>query len=184
MKPLRTNTPLQALAIMNDVQYIEAARPWPSAPCRRNRGETNGSYSRFVACWGVALAQRRSPYSAPATTASWSNTAKFLKKPRTCSSREPRPGDSSLNAAEHAALTGVVLTLFNLDETLTTRIMAKAKATTRRVIAQGRFLQLVNNNGWEYVERAKASGVVAVIAVTVEQQLILTEQFRPPSGRA
>lgn len=62
--------------------------------------------------------------------------------------------------------------------------MAKAKATTRRVIAKGRFLQLVSDNGWEYAERVKASGVVAVIAVTLEQQLILTEQFRPPVGKS
>ena len=62
--------------------------------------------------------------------------------------------------------------------------MAKAKASTRRVIAKGRFLQLVSDNGWEYAERVKASGVVAVIAVTLEQQLILTEQFRPPVGKS
>lgn len=61
--------------------------------------------------------------------------------------------------------------------------MARARATTRRVIAKGRFLQLVSDNGWEYAERVKASGVVAVVAVTLEQQLILTEQFRPPVGK-
>lgn len=62
--------------------------------------------------------------------------------------------------------------------------MAKARATTRRVIAKGRFLQLVSDNGWEYAQRVKASGVVAVVAVTMEQQLILTEQFRPPVGKS
>lgn len=62
--------------------------------------------------------------------------------------------------------------------------MAKAKATARKVIAKGKFLQLVSDNGWEYAERANASGVVAVIAVTLEQQLVLTEQFRPPVGKS
>lgn len=62
--------------------------------------------------------------------------------------------------------------------------MAKSKALPRKVIGKGRFLQLVNDNGWEYAERVKASGIVAVIAVTQEQQLVLTEQHRPPVGRS
>lgn len=62
--------------------------------------------------------------------------------------------------------------------------MAERPSKKPRVIAQGRFIQLIESGGWEYATRANASGVVAVIAVTREQQLILTEQFRPPVGRA
>ena len=45
-------------------------------------------------------------------------------------------------------------------------------------VAAGRFLRLVNAGGWEFVERVRATGVVAVVAVTAEGELILTEQFR------
>jgi ADP-ribose pyrophosphatase len=47
------------------------------------------------------------------------------------------------------------------------------------VLAAGRFLRLVNANGWEFVERVRATGVVAIVAVTSDDELILTEQFRP-----
>jgi len=49
----------------------------------------------------------------------------------------------------------------------------------RVVLGAGRFLRLVNAAGWEFVERVRATGVVAVVAVTAEKELILTEQFRP-----
>ena len=38
----------------------------------------------------------------------------------------------------------------------------------RKILVRGKFLQLVNDRGWEYVERINASGVVAIIAVTHE----------------
>jgi ADP-ribose pyrophosphatase len=46
------------------------------------------------------------------------------------------------------------------------------------VLAAGRFLRLVNAEGWEFVERVRATGVVAIIAVTAADELVLTEQFR------
>jgi ADP-ribose pyrophosphatase len=46
------------------------------------------------------------------------------------------------------------------------------------VLAAGRFLRLVNTGGWEFVERVRASGVVAIVAVTADDELVLTEQFR------
>jgi ADP-ribose pyrophosphatase len=46
------------------------------------------------------------------------------------------------------------------------------------VLGAGRFLRLVQTGGWEFVERVRASGVVALVAVTAEGELILTEQFR------
>ncbi|MEW4526958.1 NUDIX hydrolase [Maioricimonas sp. JC845] len=49
----------------------------------------------------------------------------------------------------------------------------------RTILAEGKFLRLVNDNGWEYAERANSSGVVAVIATTDAGQLVLTEQYRP-----
>ncbi|MFT7582962.1 MAG: ADP-ribose pyrophosphatase [Myxococcota bacterium] len=48
------------------------------------------------------------------------------------------------------------------------------------VLAEGRFTRLVRKNGWEYVERTNTSGIVLVIALTPENELLLVEQFRPP----
>jgi ADP-ribose pyrophosphatase len=38
-------------------------------------------------------------------------------------------------------------------------------------------------NGWEFTQRSSASGVVAVLAVTAQDEILLTEQYRPPVGR-
>ncbi len=53
----------------------------------------------------------------------------------------------------------------------------------RKILAAGNHLQLVSVDGWEYAERTNCRGVVAVVAVTEDRQLILTEQYRPPVQR-
>ena len=52
-------------------------------------------------------------------------------------------------------------------------------ARQRQILASGRFLQLVDEAGWEYAERVGLSGIVAIVAVTREQELVLIEQYRP-----
>lgn len=42
---------------------------------------------------------------------------------------------------------------------------------------------MVSHGGWEACERVKAAGVVTIVAVTRDNRLVLTEQFRPPVGR-
>ena len=54
----------------------------------------------------------------------------------------------------------------------------KRIANKPRVLGAGRWLRLVEVDGWEFVERVKATGVVAIVAVTPDGELILTEQFR------
>ncbi len=46
----------------------------------------------------------------------------------------------------------------------------------------GRYLSLLDQDGWEYASRVNASGVVVIIAVTPEHQLVLVEQYRVPVG--
>jgi len=46
----------------------------------------------------------------------------------------------------------------------------------------GRHLRLVQRGGWEWVERIRGSGVVAIVALTPKAKLILVEQFRAPVG--
>jgi NTP pyrophosphohydrolases including oxidative damage repair enzymes len=51
------------------------------------------------------------------------------------------------------------------------------------ILHEGRFLRLVSNNTWEYVERKRSSGVVAILAITDERKVLFVEQFRPSMGR-
>ncbi len=52
----------------------------------------------------------------------------------------------------------------------------------RRVLAEGSHVRLVEQAGWEWAERVGVAGVVAVVAVTADRRLVLTEQYRPPVG--
>jgi ADP-ribose pyrophosphatase len=52
------------------------------------------------------------------------------------------------------------------------------------ILHEGRFLRLVSNDTWEYVERKRSSGVVAILAITEENRVLMIEQFRPSMGRA
>jgi ADP-ribose pyrophosphatase len=49
----------------------------------------------------------------------------------------------------------------------------------RETLGEGKFLRLVREGRWEFAERNNAHGAVAVIAVTKDPRLVLTEQFRP-----
>ena len=48
-----------------------------------------------------------------------------------------------------------------------------------RSLAEGRWLRLLDDAGWEYVERVNGHGVVVILAVTDDQRLVLVEQYRP-----
>ena len=52
----------------------------------------------------------------------------------------------------------------------------------REVLAEGRHVRLVRVDGWEWAERTGISGVVAIIALTPDNEVLLVEQFRPPIG--
>jgi ADP-ribose pyrophosphatase len=45
---------------------------------------------------------------------------------------------------------------------------------------EGKHVVVLERNDWEYVERKKAREVVAIVAVTDDDRIILTEQFRQP----
>ncbi|MCA9080973.1 MAG: NUDIX hydrolase [Planctomycetaceae bacterium] len=47
-------------------------------------------------------------------------------------------------------------------------------------VAQGVHLALRRRDHWEFADRIRGSGVVAIVAVTQTRELILTEQYRPP----
>ena len=51
------------------------------------------------------------------------------------------------------------------------------------ILCDGKYLRLIRNNGWEFVQRKNVSGIVGIIALTNDRKLILVEQFRPPIGK-
>ena len=56
------------------------------------------------------------------------------------------------------------------------------RETSVRTLGEGRWLRLLDDQGWEYVERKKGHGVVVILAVTDEGRLLLVEQYRPAVG--
>jgi ADP-ribose pyrophosphatase len=52
-----------------------------------------------------------------------------------------------------------------------------------RILGQGRFLRLLEEGGWEYTERVGSSGVVVIVPVTPQGEIVLVEQFRPALGK-
>jgi len=48
---------------------------------------------------------------------------------------------------------------------------------------RGRYLSLLERDGWEFTSRSNATGVVVLIAVTDEREIVLVEQFRKPVGQ-
>ena len=51
------------------------------------------------------------------------------------------------------------------------------------ILCDAKYLRLIRNDGWEFVQRKNVSGIVGIIAVTSDRKLILVEQFRPPVGK-
>jgi ADP-ribose pyrophosphatase len=52
-----------------------------------------------------------------------------------------------------------------------------------RVVFKGKFFCVRRKGKWDYVERISLSGVVAILALTSDEKIILTEQFRVPFGK-
>jgi hypothetical protein len=117
VRETRTNTPLQALALMNDVTYVEAARVLAERMMKQGAGEELR--------WGFRRVTSRWPGSAEEEVlrrALGSNLAKFRKNPeaarRLISTGDSTP-DPALDPAELAAMTTVASLILNLDETIT-----------------------------------------------------------------
>ena len=114
-----TSTPLHALTTLNDVTWTEAARvlaenvmkssPDPAAQITRAFRSVLGRVpaEKEAGLLLRAYEKQRTHYAADMTAA-----GEFI-------SVGNAPRDTSLPAAEHAALSAVCLALFNLDETLT-----------------------------------------------------------------
>ena len=51
-----------------------------------------------------------------------------------------------------------------------------------QILGEGRFVRLLEHDGYEYVERKGCTGIVSVVAVTADGDILFVEQFRPPLG--
>ncbi len=51
---------------------------------------------------------------------------------------------------------------------------------TATVRYDGRYLGLHETDGWEYATRTNATGVVVIVAVTADEEVVLVEQYRVP----
>lgn len=51
---------------------------------------------------------------------------------------------------------------------------------TKEIKHQGKYIRFIEENTWEYVQRHNCDGVVFIVPVTKDGQLIFTEQYRLP----
>ena len=52
--------------------------------------------------------------------------------------------------------------------------------TSQIILHSGKFLTLIKEGHWEYVDRVHGIGVALIIGVTMEQKVLLVEQYRIP----
>jgi len=52
--------------------------------------------------------------------------------------------------------------------------------TSQTILHSGKFLTLIKEGQWEYVDRVHGVGVALIIGVTTEQKVLLVEQYRIP----
>ncbi|MBL8228552.1 MAG: DUF1553 domain-containing protein [Bryobacterales bacterium] len=116
----RTNTPLQALNLMNDVTFIEAARFVGQRMLREAPGDAN---SRLA--YGFRLITSRNPSDAEKAVLR-SNLQYHLdyfagnpERVKSYLSQGDSPPDPKLDARELAAYASVASLMFNLDEAIT-----------------------------------------------------------------
>lgn len=50
----------------------------------------------------------------------------------------------------------------------------------KEVCYEGRFLKMVKEDGWEYVERVRNISAVIIVGLTNDQNILFVEQFRKP----
>ena len=115
----RTNTPLQALVTLNDVQYVEAARHLAERMIAYA-----GPQAQDRIAWGFRLATSRAIEERELEILLGvyrDCEANYRKDPEAAGkllSTGESPRDEGLDSAEHAALTILASMILNLDETL------------------------------------------------------------------
>ncbi|MSQ96252.1 MAG: DUF1553 domain-containing protein [Gemmataceae bacterium] len=119
VRETRTNTPLQALNLMNDVTFVEAAR----VLAERVMKKEVDSGSRLALAWRLASARSPSPSELKILQAAFERHHAHYRDNRPAAlklvSTGESPRDKKLDVAEHAAYAAVCNLILNLDEVIT-----------------------------------------------------------------
>ncbi len=120
VRETRTNTPLQALDLMNDVTYLEASRKIAERVMKERR---TGPEERIAMAFRLATARRPTAREAGLLHQALSS---YLDEYRTNAkaalnylSQGESPRDEELDASELAAYTTLASLILNMDETIT-----------------------------------------------------------------
>jgi hypothetical protein len=135
VKPSRTNTPLHALTLLNDMTYVEAARVMAQRVLtRRGIGEHSvvgntqspgapADLARLDEALRLVVSRRPSLHERQLLASALGQLRQQYAGDEAAARRllavGERPRDESLDTVEHAAWTGLCLLLLNLDEALT-----------------------------------------------------------------
>ncbi|MCC6490277.1 MAG: DUF1553 domain-containing protein [Candidatus Hydrogenedentes bacterium] len=116
----RTNTPLQALALLNDTQFVEASRVLAERMLKEAGPEPE---SRVAYAFELATARKPKPEECAILTQMFNEQVAAYRQDQEAAkallSVGERPCDASLDAPELAAWSTVASVILNLDETLT-----------------------------------------------------------------
>jgi len=120
VRETRTNTPLQALNLLNDVTYVEAAR----ALAERILKEAGANVQdRLTLAFQLATSRRPQPRELAILNVGFEQHLEHYRRDKEAAlklvSRGESPRDLRLDVAELAAYTAVCNALLNLDEVIT-----------------------------------------------------------------
>jgi hypothetical protein len=119
VRQARTNTPLHALILLNDVTFVEASRVWAE---RLMKSEKTPE-ARLTHAWRQATARSPDPREQKILLAGYDRVLKQYRADMKSAEKLVNTGefarDKSLDVAEHAALTAMLSMILNLDEVIT-----------------------------------------------------------------
>ena len=120
VRETRTNTPLQALDLMNDVTYLEASRKLAERVMKERR---TGTDERIALAFRMVMARVPSAREAAVLREALSSYLDDFKKhpdeARKYLSQGESPRDEELDASELAAYSTLASLILNMDETIT-----------------------------------------------------------------
>jgi hypothetical protein len=118
VKQTHTNTPLQALATLNDTTYVESARAMGQRVLKAEKADVE----RIVLAFRLVLAREPSAEESRVLLAGLKRLRGQYKTDPAAAKKLLAVGESkrdeTLDPAEHAAFTGLCLTILNTDEAL------------------------------------------------------------------
>ena len=118
VKPRRTSTPLQALTMLNDTTFVEAARAWAEALTQTEKDDN----ARITKAFRAATTRAPDAREVSSMNRLLNKAREHFNKNESEAKKLVSNGDSRVNeklpAVEQAAWTTVCLMILNLDETL------------------------------------------------------------------